>query len=301
MNTLAIKPAADFRPDLTGAFADVPFDDYAAAPGINKSGLDVLRDNPNKFNLSRTGQFIREATAAMDWGTLVHEQILFGTASFHVRPDTYGEGKKWNANATDCKMWLAEHCDKPVLSCDQATQLRNEADAVLDNPQACALLRNGHAELSLFARDEHRGFLMKGRLDYFGCDESGPYLVDIKTTIDASTHALSREILNRRYHVQFAHYRRLLERLGVADARCFIIALEKGELPRCQVRQIGADSLTLGEAALDEDLRLYWQFKMADQWPDFADTELDATGIKAIDVPEYALNRTENLVGMTPA
>jgi hypothetical protein len=301
MNAFTIKSASDFRPDLIGAFADVPFDTYAAAPGINKSGLDTLRDNPAKFNLERTGQLIREATDAMEWGTLVHEQILFGQAGFHVRPDIYGEGKKWNGNATECKMWIAEHCDKPVLTCHEATQLRNEADAVLDNQQACELLKGGHAELSLFAREQDRGFLMKARLDYFGYLNGQPYIVDIKTMTDASTPALSKEILNRRYHVQFAHYRRMLERLGLPDARCFVIALEKGELPRCQVREIGRDTLTLGEADLDNDLRLFWRFKTNDYWPDFADDEQDATGVRTIDVPEYVLNRTENLAGMTPA
>lgn len=299
MSTFQIKPHTDFAHTNTGAFADMPFDVYKAADGINKSGLDTLRDNPRKFKLQQAGEIVRDSTPALEWGTLVHEQILFGQAEYHIRPDTYGDGKKWSGNANECKAWLAAHEDKPVLTTKQADELRWQADAVLEHEQAAQLLRGGSAELSLFARDEERGFMMKARLDYFAQNLGAPYFLDIKTTLDASTRTLQREILNRRYHVQFALYRRILERLGVAEPTCYIIALEKGDLPRCQVRQISQAAIDKGNADLDADLALYWTCRTNDWWPDFADEERDASGIKAIDLPEYAYGKAEDLIGMS--
>lgn len=301
-NMLYIRPASELESGRTGAFADVPFADYQAADGINKSGLDVLRDNPRRFHLERTGGIIREATPAMHYGSLLHEMILFNHADFHIQPDTYGPDEKpWNNNAKECRAWKLAHGDKPILTEAQAQQAQMEADAVLENPQAARLLKNGESELSIFARAEGSGHILKGRLDHYNEDVSGPYFVDIKTTIDASTAALTREIYQRRYHVQFALYRLILRSLGLDDVRVFLIALEKGDLPRCNVKQVSSEAMDHGEVALEADLALYRRCRRADWWPDFADAEPDNHTIQTITLPDYVLSRSDALTGMTAA
>jgi hypothetical protein len=299
---LNIQPSIAFTAGKVGAFADMSFADYRAAKGINKSGLSVMRDNPRRFILEQRGQINKPTTAAMQYGSLLHEQVFFGRADIHIQPETYGpEEKPWNNNAKECRAWRATHADKPCLTEPEAQQLGFEADCVLEHPQAAALIKGGHPELSIFARAEGTGHMLKGRLDYYGEDISGPYFVDLKTTIDASTYAFSAEIYKRRYHVQFALYRRILVSLGVPDVRVFVIALEKGALPRCNVRQIAGEALDIGDADLDADLALYRQFRRADWWPDFADKEYDRHGIPSINLPDYVLARSDNLSGMTLA
>lgn len=301
MSLLEIKPAAAYADGQTGAFADLRFDAYRAADAINKSGLDTLRDNPRRFNLERRGVIQRTATAAMQYGTILHEMILFGRRDFHIQPETYGpDAKPWSGNAKECRQWKIEHDDQPILTLAQSDQAEIEALCVRENADAAKLLRGNLSELSIFARAEGTGHMLKARLDHYGEDQSGPYFVDIKTTIDASTSALSREIHQRRYHVQFALYRLILRRLGLDDCRVYIIALEKGDLPRCNVRLIAGEALDLGESQLESDLALYRQFRRADWWPDFSDEEPDRFDIKAINLPDYVLARSEALTGMTP-
>jgi len=295
---------APYTPGEPGIAFDLPFADYVAAPGLNNSGLATLMRDPRRYHYEDHGLLNRPpATAAMEWGTLLHERVLLGTHNYHVRPETYGlESKPWSGNAKECKAWLADHEDLPVLTTDQTMQLNAEARCVLENPDATRLLTGGHAEVSLFAREKNHGYLLKGRLDYLRLDSDGaPYIVDLKTTTDASTPALSRELLNRRYHVQFAFYRRLVELVGYPRPDVFVIALEKGDLPRCQVRQIAAQALDLGDAKLDAHLRLYRLCRIADWWPAFPDAERDSAVIRAIDLPEYVYGKTELLGGMTPA
>ena len=299
---LNIQPSSSFVTETPGAFADLDFATYAAAPGINKSGLSVMRDCPRKFILEQRGQLDKTTTAAMNYGKLMHEAILFGHADVHIVPETYGpDNKPWNGNAKECREWKLTHTDKPVMKESEVQQLHFEADCVWENKDAAALLTTGHSELAIFARAEGTGHILKGLIDHYGEDVSGPYFLDIKTTLDASTRAFSAEIYKRRYHVQFALYRRILAALGVLDVRVFVIALEKGELPRCNVRQIASEALDIGDADLDSDLALYRQFKRADWWPDFADDEYDRNCIPSINLPDYVLSRSDNLSGMTMA
>lgn len=302
MSLLTITDGTKFARDTVGAFAALDFETYKAAPGMNKSGLDVLRENPRRYHLQQTGQIVREATAAMQMGTLLHDLVLFGNADVHIQPETYGpEEKPWNGNAKECRAWKAAHAHKPILTEREHQQLRGYADCVLEHPQAARLLRHGESELSVFARAEGTGYLLKGRLDHYNEDEAGAYFLDIKTTLDASTAALSREIYQRRYHVQFALYRMILRALGVEDLRVFIVAVEKGDLPRCNVKQVSPEAMDHGEVALEADLALYRSCRMANWWPDFADEERDSDTIQTINLPDYVLARSDALVGATPA
>lgn len=299
---MAFQISADFEAEKVGAFAGVPAEVYHAAPGESKSMLDVLARSPRDYHLIKTGQLSKPTTDAMEYGQLFHSAILENKTPeelVHIRPDTYGkENKPWHGGALECKKWLAEHTDKPVLTTEEFKQFVTETNYVRRHRHFSLL--GAHTELSCFARDRETGYLLKGRFDalqYFGGNLWIIY--DVKTTRDASTRAFSAEILKRRYHVQAAQYRRILQRLVPdADIKFCFLAVEKGRFLKMNVKFLATQAMDLGDKVIDENMQLLRRCRISDTWPEWADSEENAG---TIDLPEFVYGDKDVLTGMTAA
>jgi hypothetical protein len=301
MSTLAELIKADFAPNSAGLFANLPMATYQGAPGLSKSKLDTLARSPLDFIREQNGVLKRETTEAMELGTIYHSGLFEGKRGYHVKPETYGpDAKKWSGNATECKEWIAAHADQPVLSACHAREIEGNLGYIRLHPLAAQILAKpgAVAELSMFARYEGPGFMLKGRADWIWQDaDSGDVCIcDLKTTTDATSRGFSRDILARRYHVQAAMYRLILRRLGFENVRWYFIALEKGNAPKCNVRQLAAQAMDEGERRLDDALAIYQRCREANAWPEFHNAE--AT-INFIDLPDFVYGDVEVLSGMT--
>lgn len=290
----------EFIPHTPGIYSGVSMSDYQKAPGVSKSALDRLDPSPIDYKRWRDGLVPEEQTEAMLLGTLHHSAIFEGSFPYYVKPTHYGEeSKPWNGNATICKQWLMDHDDMPVVKTEQDAEIRAGTHYARSHQKAAGLLIGGRAELSCFAHDPETGILLKGRMDYVIPGAEYWTVVDLKTTADASTRELSKTIFCRRYHVQAAMYRRLLCNLGAPAIRFYIIALEPGELPKVNVRELNPRAIDLGDETLDKDIELLVSCEETNNWPEWRDDS--PAGIQHIDVPEFAYAFTETLTGMTPA
>lgn len=293
-----IHPATSWEPNKLGMFAGLPMDSYQRAPGFSKSGSDVLRRSP----LDYLKQFVertetRDATPAMEYGTLTHSLLFDGQGNFHERPDTYlgSESPKkgaltiekpWNANSNTCKAWLAAHSDKPVLSREEAEDLTRFCYHIRHHRHARQLLQKvQHVEVSMFAREKTYGKIIKCRADSLWTEDGRIYFADLKTTKDASTQAISRTILDRRYHVQAAMHKLIVELLGQYEwGGFYLIFAEDGKSPKCNVRKLADQAIELGRVELKEDIDLLAQCTRSNDWPEWADSE---EHICSVDLPEW--------------
>lgn len=272
-----------------GIFHGIPMAEYQAWPAVSKSQLDVLHRSPLDLHRQQTGQTEREETDAMRLGTAFHAAILENRRDYVMRPAGL------DGRTKEGKAWLAENAGKLVVPAD----FEASVDYARQHPQVAQLLaKPGQAEVSLFGAEENYGTPIKGRADWLWTEGGQTFIADIKTTVDASTRAFSREILSRRYHVQAAMYRYILTRLGHDFGGWYFIALEKGSSPKCNVRVLAADALELGEAQLMKDLSLYRRCSAMRHWPEWADWA-DSDAIQAIDLPPYAYGDGDILTGMT--
>jgi hypothetical protein len=249
----------------------------------------MLTASPLDYYRWKTGQLKREETDAMRLGTILHLAAVEKTIpKFHIRPETYGEeNKPWNGNAKACKQWMQDHSDAPIYTEERAKFITSISGYVSNHPKASGLLSGGHAEVSCFARDPRTGLLLKGRLDYVIPGHDFWMVPDLKSTTDASTDAFQRTILNLRYHVQAAIYCKILRLLGVPSVRYFLIALETGQLPKLNVKELNTRAIALGEEELDDDLDTLIECRRTGIWPEWCDES--ATGaIQHIDLPDYA-------------
>lgn len=285
---------SEWEPGKAGIFQGFPMEAYQAAAGLSKSRLDLLARSPRLFAESLTAQ--RAPTLPMQIGTATHSLFWENRTDFIEKPVGF------DGRTKDGRAWLAQQREGAIiLTADQAADIRAGVDALRNHPHVRALGDLGVAEVSMFARDEARGRMLKGRADSLrlNATERSAHVFDLKTTADGSTRAFSRDILARRYHVQAAMYRRILRRLGYDGAFAFtFVVLEKGESPLVSVRHLAAQAIDLGDRALDDDLELYHRCRISDTWPDYADQEERAS---FIDLPDFVYGDTDVLTGMTTA
>lgn len=260
--SLDLIPYSEWQPGQYGAVLDMPDQVYRDQPGLTQSRLSLFADSPAAF---QRGDKVKQ-TKAMQEGHDLHLACLLGV--FPV---------EWST-AYVKKMEAARYC------------LRR-------HNLASDLLSGGHAEVSCFAEDPISGDVFKGRMDYVRVYQDHVVVADLKKTVDASYRSFQRTLFERRYHVQAALYRRILQYLGVCDVRYWLIPIETGHHLRCDPRQLCERAIDQGEATLDKDLADIANCEQAGVWPDWPVQD----GPPEIDLPEWAYEDKIELSGMTPA
>ena len=164
---------------------------------------------------------------------------------------------------------------------DAACRMR---DAVWSHPAAALLLNKGIAEKTHYFREAETGAPCKFRPDFEATDLN--FLVDLKTTADASPSGFGRSAMNYRYHVQAAFYSDgFFFAHGQYPKGFAFIAVEK-EYPYC-VAVYYADERTmeLGHNAYMDNLRLYMECREKGEWPGYS------LKIEPLRMPEFAFKQ----------
>lgn len=187
-------------------------------------------------------------TPAMIFGSAVHALTL-DTACLAVF-----DGGSWASKAGE--QFLAEHDpdgdDAPILARD-VPAAGAMARALLTHPIVKMGLSNGEPEQAVFAQHPATGVWLRGKLDYLA-RAAGNHLIitDIKTAESASVAEFTRAVGKLSYHIQDAHYARIIRLLGLAKKVTMIFAtVEKSPPYLVNVHQIDSEDLKRAEE-LDE-------------------------------------------------
>ncbi len=186
--------------------------------------------------------------------------------------------------------WLTNNGTRTVLTQEQWDMLHGMRDAVMSHPAAGALLSKlpGQAELSVYWNDTETCALCRCRPDYWRQDD---LLVDLKTTEDASPEGFSKSIANYRYDVQAAYYLDGVNQATGRKPRQFVfIAVEKKPPYAVGVYTLDAETLMLGRAQYQADLRHYAECVANDNWPGYGDK------IQKISMPTWHANKNQHLL-----
>jgi exodeoxyribonuclease VIII len=216
-------------------------DEYHAHDAVSKSRLDVIDRSPAHYHYQYTsGQYERTSTRTFDIGSAVHKLILeqaeFAT-EFAVVPKNAPK-RPTSAQLTAAKpapattaaiSWWAEfdakHAGKTQISANDMAEITAIYDSVYKHKAANWLLKEGVAESSIFFTEPETGIQCKARPDFFNSDS---FIVDVKTTVNASPSAFSWSALKYRYHVQAAFYMdAFYHKFGEYPAGFVFIAIEK--------------------------------------------------------------------------
>lgn len=171
-------------------------------------------------------------TAAMDFGTLVHDVVLNGR-KFVVVPKFTGltkdgkESTRSKAADEQKQAFLASlPADTTAVAADDYEAIQGILEALNERPESKELLTNGWCERSAVFADPVSGLKMKIKPDFLSNDYRT--IVDLKTTKRADRVSVGRTIFDLRYDFQLFMYAYGVEVLtGVRPERVIILAVEK--------------------------------------------------------------------------
>lgn len=267
-----------------GAHDGLTFEQYKAAPGINKSGLDNIAIAPAYYLWHKNhAQFDTQAFAVGHaFHTLILEphrfEELYVPAPF--KEFRTNEAKAWRDEQVAAgKTVLRTYSADPERSPSEWDLVHRMADALRQNEIAMTLLADIRPELSIFWMDKGTGRLCKGRIDAYS--EAHSLIIDIKTTKDATFSGFARAVHDHRYDVQDAFYTDGALAAGLKVQGFVFIAIMKEPpfLNACYT--LPPDWRRMGRQRYRMDLDIYDQCKRTGEWPGLPP-------LRDLELPAYA-------------
>lgn len=257
-------------------------DYHANTSHVSKSGLDLIARSPlhywakyldpNRQPEERKQHFII--------GSAVHAAILephlFERSYFSIddasicaqiggaKPRATNKYKEW------LEAQLAANEGRQMLSVDDWQHCLNMRDAVRRHPAAAMLLQDGFVEQSFFFNDLQTDAPVKIRPDHL--NHNLRWIVDVKTTDDASPSSFGKTFYSYSYHKQAAL---LFDGMSTVDADQWagvaFIAVEK-EPPYAVAVYYATDAdIEEGRRAYRGNLLTYMECRSTNQWPSYSE------------------------------
>ena len=242
--------------------------EYRDHPAVSRSELWGLRESPEKFKYHR--EHPDEPTPALIFGQLVHKLVLQAETfreDFAVAPDadrrTKAGKEAWEAFQAD----LA--AGQTVVSRADFAKAAEMAQAVASHPLAARLLGlegRGKHETPHFWTDPDTGEECKCRTDAETVIDGQLWVVDYKTTADASTEGFQREAHKYGYDFQAAMYSEGVEADTGERPRFAFVAQEKAPPYAINIFVADNDFVTRGYDIFRELLGLYHECRVTGNW-----------------------------------
>ncbi len=253
---------------------------------ISKSGLDLINRSPAHYYaryLDPTREPERKTAALID-GTAVHTAILEPRKfkdRYIVDP---GFDRRTNAGKADLALFVRNYPGKELLSKDTYYMAMKLREAMEKHPVAKRLLEDGVPEETLHWQDRLTGAPCKARMDWL----SGRFIVDIKTTEDASPRAFGRSANTYRYPVQSAFYYDGMVANDREVEGFIFIAVEKSPPYGVALYFSGDAEINLGRQLYLKNLETYMACVRSGTWPGYPHE------VTQLRLPDWAY-KTDNL------
>lgn len=221
------------------------------------------------------------------------EAMKFGSAfhMFNLEPELYATtyttmphfDRRTKQGKADALAWEAENADKLPIYEDELVLLQEMRKAIQGNKLACELLNApGLTEASFLWVDPDSEQLVKARTDRYVTWGGEKWVLDLKTTTDASERGFTRAIGTYRYDLQVAIYGEALSAVCGVLPRFAFIAVEKEPPYGVGIYEVRRADLA---DAWEEYKRLVKQFaecRKANHWPSYEET------IVTLEMPKWA-------------
>ena len=254
-------------------------EDYHALDAISPSRLKLLARSPLHFfdRYLAPDREPQEITAAMQLGTALHTAVL--------EPDLWSSTvavpkQKWDrrkpADKAAAEAFELEAAGKIILAPDDAAKAQAMAASVRAHPAARFILAmDGAREASYTWSDEELWLACKTRPDFHTLDRR--FVVDVKSTADASRDPFSKSIANYDYHVQTAW------NLDALSAETFLtIAVESARPYAVAVYPASPELIDAGRRRIRSAMETLADCIASGKWLGYGDQILDP-----IDLPHW--------------
>lgn len=255
--------------------------EYHSRSEISKSDLDLIAKSPFHF---KNKHLFRYESKAFDLGSAVHTLVL--------EPELFE--KEYVVSKVDKRTKagkeMLEYISKnnlTLLSPDDYKIAKEMANSVLSSKFG-TLIQNGKAEQSYFGN--LNGVDVRCRPDYYREDIG--LVIDLKTTIDASSDGFSKSCGNFNYHIQDSFYTDAMKSAGLKVNDFIFIAVEKKPPYMVGAYRLGEPEKDLGREHYEKLLNTY---KSCVEKDDFGSNEYsdintitgDKDYIQTLTLPSY--------------
>ena len=243
----------DLRP---GIYPGTSYDVYASWPAVRASTLNAC---------ARSMAHGREAeinpaddTDALAFGTALHTALLEPERFRKEYIVTPKFDRRTKAGKSAWTQFEDEYGHLMPIVEDEYDAAEAMIRSVYGCRDAAELLANATArELSFVWSDGETGLLCKGRVDLLTTFEGWTFIVDLKSTRDASQFAFQSQMTKLRYYASLAWYRLGLNVLAPHDRRCALLPVEKTPPYACKPYEVMVDAIENGEIEMRALLRKY--------------------------------------------
>jgi hypothetical protein len=272
---------------------------HADTSRVSKSGLDKIAKSPAHYHYHylNTDRPQKEETPALRLGSAIHCAVLEPDAfarryAFLNDAEIVAEIGGANPRATGkYKAWKAavelENVDKVVLSAAEYQQCQAMRAAVWAHPMAAKLLSApGPVEQTYLFTDAASGAACKIRPDKIARIDEDIYIVDLKSTEDASEREFGRSAFTYGYHKQGAFYLDGYHAATAGKPEAFVlIAVEKTAPFNVGVYFLDDEAVALGRTQYGENCKTYAECTKTGHWPGYGH---DVNNLK---LPAYAFSK----------
>ena len=257
--------------------------EYREMLAISRSDLTYLLRSPRHYwshKVDPNRITAEKYSPALKFGTAVHMAVL-EPAEYMQR---YAEGPMASRST---KIWKeAQAATKATLLPPDEFRLIQGIVSSLQNHDAAskALFRGeGENEATFITKDATTRFDIKCRADRV---TSSGFVVDLKTTQDASAKAFAKSVATFGYHMQAAFYMRCIEQATGTIPKGFVfVAVEKEPPFACQVFLADEEMLNIGTKLVDDllkQLRSLTEEFGTKPWPSYSEQ------VQTLALPEWA-------------
>lgn len=206
-------------------FYDISNDEYHNSEGVSRSGIKLFMQSPRHYWYRYINpNFVKTSSDAYEFGNAFHTYIL----EPKLFERDYFVSKKINRTTTKGKeeyaQSLIDAAGKIMIDESDFQKIKEMKESIYSDGLARELITDAQYEKSIYWYDPDTGLLCKCRPDIW----QKRFVVDLKTTADASYWSFQRDIYKYGYHIQMAMIREGLKHALNIDMRDFIsLPIEK--------------------------------------------------------------------------
>ena len=245
--------------------------EYNDAEGVRRSDLWRMNESPEKYKYFLDHP--QESTPALIFGSACHKMFL--------EPQTFGEeyaiapvcDRRTKEGKAVWEAFMEENEGKTILSQDDKQVMEDMETALCRCSLATSLIyEDGESEVPLFWMDPDTGEKCKVKLDRLINGEDGrKYIVDYKTTLNASTEKFNKAMFNLGYALQAAMYSEGTQIALNLDYRpgFIFVAQEKKAPYSLNIIQVSPEVMEYGTTLFHSLLNKLHACKELDEWPGY--------------------------------
>lgn len=262
-----LETTTQIDPWLNRGYHDLPFETYCEIPAANSHGLmDIRNKSPKYYQWKKSKP---RTTDSMAFGTLVHWIILEPKVleeRMCLKKTVDGRTKEGKAYNADFQASLLPH----QVAVDEETydKVRFVRDQLAAHPYTSKLIGKGLSEqVGCWVHNETQVFC-KTRLDKLFPKEG--WIIDVKTTYDASPRAFQKQMVNLDYDLQAAFYMKGFEYIYKRRPEGYIyLCVENTEPHDIAIYTPEQTVIDHGNYKFQQGLMTYAECVKSGQWPGY--------------------------------